>query len=205
MRNYRIEQGQSSVNPIRDKDDLKNFINYFKKLRDKETNPTKAKLYDRNYMMILLGVNAALRFSDLRRLTVDKVKFNYIVQRDKKTRKENKFSLNKEIYNELQDYIKRQELGDEDYLFYSRKGVNKSLSRVQGYNIIQNIKEGIRIHYPVGTHTLRKTFGYWFYKQYNDVVTLQRILNHSNPSVTLIYIGVLDKEVQEKRTDFLLK
>lgn len=204
MKGYKIEAGQSSVNPIRDEDDLKNFINYFKKKRDKELNPTKAKLYDRNYILILLGVNAALRFSDLRRLTVRKVKYNEISQRDKKTGKENKFSLNKDVYNEILAYIKRQDLTDDDYLFYSRKGVNKPLSRVQGYNIIQEIKEGIRIHYQVGTHTLRKTFGYWFYKKYNDVVTLQKILNHSNPSVTLVYIGVIQKEVQEKRADFKL-
>lgn len=206
MRQYKIEQGQSSVNPIRDEDDLKNFINYFKKKRDKEVDPFKKKLYDRNYIMILVGVNTALRFSDLRRLTVGKVKFNYIIQRDKKTRKENKFSLHKDIFDEVQAYIKRQDLtDDDDFLFYSRKGVNKSLSRVQGYNIIQEIKDGIKLHYQVGTHTLRKTFGYWFYKQYGDVVALQSILNHSTPAMTLIYIGMQKVEVEEKRKHFILK
>lgn len=206
MRQYKIEQGQSSVNPIRDEDDLKNFINYFKKKRDKEVDQFKKKLYDRNYIMILVGVNTALRFSDLRRLTVGKVKFNYIIQRDKKTRKENKFSLHKDIFDEVQAYIKRQDLtDDDDFLFYSRKGVNKPLSRVQGYNIIQEIKDGIKLHYQVGTHTLRKTFGYWFYKQYGDVVALQSILNHSTPAMTLIYIGMQKVEVEEKRKHFILK
>lgn len=202
---FKIEAGQSSVNPIRDEDDLKNFIYYFKKRRDKETNPKRAKQYDRNYIMILLGINTALRFSDLRRLTVDKVKFNQIVQRDKKTRKENKFTLNSEIYEEVMNYIKRQDLADTDYLFWSQKGVNKPLSRVQGYNIIQEIKQGCKIHYQIGTHTLRKTFGYWFYKQYGDVVALQSILNHSTPTMTLIYIGMQKKEVEEKRKKFILK
>lgn len=202
---YNLPDGQSSVNPIRDEDDLRNFIYYFKKKRDKEPNPKKAKLYDRNYMMVLLGVNTALRFSDLRRLTVDKVKYNQIVQRDKKTRKENKITLNSEIYDELMKYIKRQNLIDVDYLFWSQKGVNKPLSRVQGYNIIQEIKEGCKIRYQIGTHTLRKTFGYWFYKQYGDVVALQRILNHSTPAMTLIYIGMQKKEVDEKRKQFIIK
>ena len=206
MRQYKIEQGQSSVNPIRDEDDLKNFINFYKKKRDNETNEQRKKLYDRNYIMILVGVNTALRFSDLRRLTVGKVKFNYIIQRDKKTRKENKFSLHQDIFNEVQAYMKRQGLtDDDDYLFYSRKGVNKPLSRAQGYNIIQNIKKGIKLHYQVGTHTLRKTFGYWFYKQYGDVVALQSILNHSTPAMTLIYIGMQKVEVEEKRKHFILK
>ena len=115
MKGYKIEQGQASVNPIRDADDLKNFINFYKKKRDQEEDETKKKLYDRNYMLILIGVNAALRFSDLRRLTVEKVKYNEIYQRDKKTRKENKFSLNKDVFNELLKYIKRQNLTDDDY------------------------------------------------------------------------------------------
>lgn len=44
----------------------------------------------------------------------------------------------------------------------------------------------------VGTHTLRKTFGYWHYKQYKDVAILQDIFNHSAPSITLRYIGIND-------------
>ena len=42
----------------------------------------------------------------------------------------------------------------------------------------------------VGTHTLRKTFGYWHYQQYKDVAILQEIFNHSAPSITLRYIGI---------------
>ncbi len=30
------------------------------------------------------------------------------------------------------------------------------------------------------THTMRKTFGYLYYKQFKDVVELQRTLNHSS-------------------------
>ena len=60
--NWKIEAGQSSVNPIREPDNLYNCINYFKKLRDTETNTKKRKLYDRNYMLFLLGINTALRY-----------------------------------------------------------------------------------------------------------------------------------------------
>lgn len=46
----------------------------------------------------------------------------------------------------------------------------------------------------VGNHTLRKTFGYWFYKTTKDIAMLQRILHHSHPSVTLRYIGITEEE-----------
>ena len=205
MRQYKIEAGQSSVNPIRNKDDLYNCINYFKKLRDTARTDAKRKQYDRNYMLFLVGINTALRFSDLCLLTVNKVKNNYIYQREKKTHKENKIVLHSDIYKEVMDYIKRNNLYDTDYLFSSAKGVNKPLTRNAGYDIMQQLKKGCKIPYNIGTHTLRKTYGYWFYKETNNIVALQAILNHSNPSITLIYIGMQQKEVEEKRKGFVLK
>ena len=205
MRNYSIEAGQSSVNPIRDEDDLRNCIHFFRKKRDNATSETKRRLYDRNYMLFFLGINTALRFSDLRRLDVDKVKNNYIYQRDKKTRKENKISLHAEVYKEVMAYIERNKLTDGDFLFFSQKGVNKPLTRTQGYEIMQQIKKGCKIPYNIGTHTLRKTYGFWFYRQTGDIVALQSILNHSTPAQTLIYIGMQQKEVETKRKGFILK
>ena len=204
MKQYKIEAGQASVSPIRDKNDLYNCINYFKKLRDTATTDTKRRQYDRNYMLFLLGINTALRFSDLRLLTVKQVKNNYIYAREKKTRKENKITLHNDIYKEVLEYIKRNNLYESDYLFWSGKGYNKPLTRVMGYNIMQQLKEGCKIPYNIGTHSLRKTYGYWFYKQTNNIVALQNILNHSNPSITLIYIGMQQKEVEEQRKGFVL-
>lgn len=205
MKHRRIDAGQSSVNPIRDPDDLKNFIAHFKKKRDQEDDPKKKRLYDRNWMLIFLGVNAALRFSDLRRLRVDTVGYNQISQRDQKTGKENKFSLNSAVYREVMAYIRRNGLGGDDYLFKSAKGVNKPITRQQGYNIMQDAKRGAGIHYQIGTHTLRKTYGYWFYREFNDPVALQTILNHSSPEVTLVYIGMKKNEADEKRKRFVIK
>ena len=42
----------------------------------------------------------------------------------------------------------------------------------------------------IGTHTLRKTFGYHMYQQTHDAVTLKEIFNHADISVTLRYIGI---------------
>ena len=56
----------------------------------------------------------------------------------------------------------------------------------------------------IGTHTMRKTFGYWFYKQTKDVAKLQSILNHSHPSITLTYIGITEEEIQDSLNDFVL-
>jgi integrase len=49
----------------------------------------------------------------------------------------------------------------------------------------------------IGCHTLRKTFGYWYYKMTGDVVSLQRILCHTFQRETLVYIGVIQENIDE--------
>ncbi len=41
---------------------------------------------------------------------------------------------------------------------------------------------------------MRKTFGYWFYKQTKDMAMLQDILNHSTPQIILKYIEINKEE-----------
>ena len=48
---------------------------------------------------------------------------------------------------------------------------------------------------PIGTHTLRKTFGYHAYQQGTDVTLLQKVFNHSAPSITLRYIGITQDDI----------
>ncbi|CRI74862.1 Phage integrase family [Chlamydia trachomatis] len=54
----------------------------------------------------------------------------------------------------------------------------------------------------VGTHTLRKTFGYLHYQKFKDIALLQQILNHSNPKDTMIYIGLTQDLMDETLMDF---
>ncbi|WP_397540271.1 tyrosine-type recombinase/integrase [Rummeliibacillus pycnus] len=56
----------------------------------------------------------------------------------------------------------------------------------------------------MGTHTMRKTFGYHHYKQHKDVAVLQQLFNHSAPSITMKYIGVTEDEVDATMEDFSL-
>nr|WP_231690017.1 tyrosine-type recombinase/integrase [Cytobacillus solani] len=52
----------------------------------------------------------------------------------------------------------------------------------------------------MGTHTLRKTFGYHFYQKYKDVAVLQQIFNHSSPAVTMRYIGI-NQDIMDEAVD----
>jgi integrase len=64
--------------------------------------------------------------------------------------------------------------------------------------------EMVDIEDGIGTHTMRKTFGYWYYKQMRNVAKLQMLLNHSHPEVTLKYIGITEEEIEDSLIDFVL-
>lgn len=93
---------------------------------------------------------------------------------------------------------------DYDYLFKGRNGENKPISRVIAYMIINQACKKAHITDNVGTHTLRKTFGYHHYQTFHDVAILQYLLNHSSPSITLRYIGITQDNVEDTLKQFEL-
>ena len=77
---------------------------------------------------------------------------------------------------------------------YSRPGrENTPITPTQVYRQLNKAAEFAGVEH-VGNHTLRKTFGHWFYKATKDIAMLQRILHHSHPFVTLRYIGITEEE-----------
>ena len=60
------------------------------------------------------------------------------------------------------------------------------------------------LKYNIGTHSLRKTFGYHHYKQFKDIVILQKIFNHSSSDITLRYIGIDQDKIDESYRNFIL-
>jgi integrase len=170
------------VQPIRDKQIIEQF------------KVELLKSSYRDYMMFVIGINTGLRISDILNLKVsdikDKTHINII---EKKTTKNKRFLINPMLRVDIDKYIGG--MNDNDWLFPSRTG-SKAITRVQAYRILNNVATKLGIE-EIGTHTLRKTFGYWHYKQYKDVAILQDIFNHSAPSITLKYIGIND-DVKDK-------
>ena len=87
---------------------------------------------------------------------------------------------------------------DDDFLFQSRKrdrdGKRTHIQRETAWANMKEIQKLAGLPYPVGCHTLRKTFGYHIYQTYHDVAGLQMWYGHSSPAVTLIYIGIARDE-----------
>ncbi|MEC0117360.1 tyrosine-type recombinase/integrase [Bacillus cereus] len=155
---------------------------------------------ERDYILFLIGINTGLRVGDLLKLKVSDVKNKRkLVIKEGKTQKARQLNL-VNIYDEVQAYIRGIDL---EWLFPSRKG-DKSITPTQAYRQLQKAADMAGIETGTGTHTMRKTFGYWFYKQTRDVAKLQQILNHTHPEITLRYIGITAEEIEEDLNNFVL-
>ncbi|HDL4848392.1 TPA: tyrosine-type recombinase/integrase, partial [Staphylococcus aureus] len=110
--------------------------------------------------------------------------------REQKTRKQKQIPLY-HLKKDIDRYI--QFLEDEDYLFKSNKldseAQIKPISRVQAYRILNHSAKSIGLS-EIGTHSMRKTFGYHYYKKTKDVALLMDLFNHSSQVVTLRYVGI---------------
>ena len=95
-----------------------------------------------------------------------------------------------------------ENMNEEGYLFPSRKG-DSHISTTQAYRILVQAAELIG-RTDIGSHSMRKTFGYHYYKRTHDVVTLMNIFNHSDQSITKRYIGITEEEVADSLRDFRL-
>lgn len=183
------------VQPIRDREKLEEMKDELKK---KGT---------RDYLLFYTGINTGLRVSDVIKLNYNDVRNfdgsmkTHISIIETKTKKHKKFPLCNGLLIEMEKYTKNMSQGE--YLFKSQKGTNNPITTTQAYRIIVEAGKNINL-LEVGTHTMRKTFGYWHYQQYHDIAILQQIFNHSSPSITLRYIGIEQDEIDKSYYNFSL-
>ena len=156
--------------------------------------------------LINFGVNVALRISDLQKLKFEDItKDNKIILREQKTGKVREIQLNNTCVKAVANLKKvYKELGyptDKGYLFKSlyRKYVKEkedhyiTKSGVNDY--LAYLKDLLNIDYPIGSHSLRKTWGYHVYKGTMNIALLMKAFNHSSVEQTLKYIGIEEEHI----------
>ena len=178
----------TTVEPIRDVENIKKIEQILSKT-------------PRNLLFFTMGTNCGLRISDILGLDVKDVKdTSYIQIVEKKTGKFKKFPINAKLKPMLKDFTKGKKMTEP---LFTTKFKNR-LERVAAYKIINAACKEAGLEERVGTHTLRKTFGYHHYQKFKDVVMLQKIFNHYSPEITLRYIGIEQSQIDESYTNFIL-
>ena len=178
-------------------------MNFVEPIRDADIfhdiQATTKKENPRNYVLIMTGTYTGLRISDILKLKVKDVREKkYIDIREKKTGKRNLIEINPELKQAYKEYC--VEMNQEDYLF-RKSNINKAISRTMAWKIMKVIGDRFGVE-NLGTHTLRKTFGFHYYKKTGDIATLMQMYNHSKESITLKYIGITQDKMNQARRDF---
>ncbi len=161
----------------------------------------KALLSDqpRNLALFSFGINTNLRASDLTKITVKQVlnlhSGDSFEIRETKTGKSRWITLNKGVYQNIQNWIKIANLKPADPLFISQRGSSLTVSSVN--RLVKSWCQHIGLKGNYGSHTLRKTWGYHAYKRGIDLPRLMTCFNHSNQKQTLDYLCIQDSQIQE--------
>lgn len=195
----------STTQPIKDKTSLEAFKNYY--LLQKP-NP-------RNHTLIVLGLNTALRISDILQLQWMDI-YNekssqmreHLEVKEKKTGKTNIIAINRTVNNLLQEYksetFQKEPFDKERYLFPSQKKKNQPISRSQAFRIIKEAATATGLFSHISCHSMRKTFGYHAWKQGTPPALLMDIYNHSSYKITKRYLCIEQDERDEVYRNILL-
>ncbi|QWV96993.1 tyrosine-type recombinase/integrase [Geomonas nitrogeniifigens] len=177
-----------SVNPIMD---LKAIGTIKKILAD---NPRDSALF-------VVGINTALRASELLALTVGQVRpltpGDTLAVREGKTGKERRITLNKAAHDAIQKLLATMpDAEGAAPLFLSRKG-DGALTVPTLNNMVKIWCTKINLPGNYGSHTLRKTFGYHQRVTFNtDLPTLVKVFGHATEAQTLHYLCIQADEVK---------
>ena len=177
------------VEPIRSKFDIKKIEKFL------------AQKSIRDLLIFTLGINCGLRISDILALDIKDVRDkNFIDIIEKKTGKAKHFPINTKLKPLIREFTRGKDA--ESPLFTSI--FQNRLERFAAYNILKDACKKAGIEGNIGTHTMRKTFGYHHYRKFKDIAMLQKIFNHSSPLITMRYIGIDQDRINESYKKFIL-
>lgn len=169
-----MERMHYNVEPLRTDQEINDFL----------WAVSQARYGERNRMIVLVGINTGLRMSDILRLKVGQVRGkDRVMIMEQKTGK------------------KRRYRGANEPLFCSGRGGALTVNGV--YRVFQTAGEYLERD-DIGTHTLRKTFGYHYYQKTRDIAGLMMIFNHSSEQVTKRYIGIERDNLERQLWGFKL-
>lgn len=176
----------ATTQPIKQAEEITKLKSFFKEKKDL-----------RNFAMIVMGMNTALRISDLLKLRWDSVYdwekqryYKHIQLTEQKTGKTNIIALNQAVIDALEEWRQICYTSQGDYIFQSRTGNNRPITRSQAYRIINRAAKNLGIEGNISCHSLRKTFGYQAWKKGVPPAVIMEIYNHTSLEITKRYLAI---------------
>jgi len=157
----------------------------------------------RDYLLFTLGINVALRISDLLNLRVCDVRDeagrirDELVVMEGKTSKRRAIPLAGAAKDALVFYFERcPDLSSDAWLFESTHR-EAPISYVQANRLIKSWCRLVGLRGNYASHSLRKTWAYWARRAGVPVSLIRQALGHSREDITLRYLGITAEEVED--------
>lgn len=164
----------------------------------------------RNKLMAIIGLNSGLRASDIRSLTFSfffdedgsmRDYYSIMPLKTKKYKKFVKIFFNDAIRNSIMEYVRLYPVSDYNQLVFTSQKGDDAIEVHTIYDVIKKAAKEAGIKKNVGSHSLRKTWGYTVWHNAEDknkaLVVLQQCFSHSSTQVTARYIGIMDSELSD--------
>jgi len=198
-RNNAKKGGRQTVYPLKTDADLRNMANWLANNQ-----------HPKYLTAFIIGINVGLRANELLSLKISDVarsdwsiKMTQDVQDmedgisvwQSKNQKNRQLFLNNDCVKALRTYFDIVYDGHpplDGYLFPSREGGHLEVGTLR--DVLKKAAKECGVRQNIGTHTLRKTFGYRHYQKFGNVEHLRRLFGHSSSLVTLRYIGIAEEE-----------
>jgi len=159
---------------------------------------------ERDALLVEMGCYLGFRISELLSLRVDDVAEAGVVRAEIVVARRNlkggkgkrchavrsrRIVVPERLQQSLRDYLQRAAFLAGSYLFQSREGGNRPISRSQAHRIIVDAASAAGVNERIATHSLRKTFVQRiFILSGHDLIKTQRIVGHSSPLTTARYL-----------------
>lgn len=160
--------------PIKDENQVRDVLS---KLRQKD---------EKYYLLFVIGINSGMPLENILKLKVLDPKRDDAGLLSDSTANH---WLDESLFIFIGEYVRKERLSKGQYLFRSRKVPSKPICPVQFYRVLKECGRQLGIS-GIGTQTMRKTFGWFHYKENGDLNCLRRILGKRSLDATAEYIGV---------------
>jgi len=187
-------------------------MNFVEPIRDRKRiaqikNQLRGQGRYRDLLLFVVGINSALRISDLLRLRISHFmdEHNHIRRRfaikEEKRGKRQEVVVNDSIREALGEYLSAYPSVTSDpdnYVFFNVKANNfcEPIKRGQAWKFVTRICADIGLRGNFGTHSLRKTWGYHARMSGVDLALIMYKLNHASLAYTKRYLGITDDELE---------
>lgn len=191
---------KQEVYPFKSQEQIIAMQRYYLSRAKKAKSPNAKNGFLRDLLYFTLGINIGFRGGDITHLrwkdilnpdgTVITDPLHYFTE--EKTSKFRQLVFNQDCKRMISFYLHETGIlpSPERYVFLAHPDCTNPITLNGIRASLKKAAKACGITFNVGTHSLRKTFGYRYYALTGDILTLQKLFNHTTSAVTLRYIGM---------------